>query len=125
MTKTFMVYIGSTKFGSVTINNKKYGQVLIIGGQIEERDEKQLYKLFGTTHQIGEWEVGKLLSTKPEVIIIGNGQSGVLKVNDKIKQKFLGLGIELKILLTKEAIKEFNKINQTGRKVNALIHTTC
>ncbi len=120
-----MVFINSTAFGSITIDSKNYGQVLIIDNQVEERDEKKLYQLFGTTHQIGDWEVKKLLSTKPKVIIIGNGQSGVFKVSDEIKQKILGLGIELKILLTKEATAEFNQINQTGQKVNALIHTTC
>jgi len=96
-----------------------------VGEIIEERDEKQLYNLFGTTHQIGDWEVEKLLRNKPEIIIIGNGQSGVLKVNDEVKQKLISAGVKLEILITPEAIKEFNKLYKEGKKVNALIHTTC
>ena len=120
-----MLHINSTSFGSITINNKKYGQVLIVGKIVEERDEKQLYKLFNTTHQIGDWEVEKLLSNQPEVIIIGSGQSGVLEVSPEVKGKLTTGEARLKILITPEAIAEFNKIYKEGKKVNALIHTTC
>jgi len=66
-----MLHIDSTTFGSVTINGEKYGQVLIVGEIVEEREEKKLYSLFGTTHYIGDWEVERLLSNKPEIVIIG------------------------------------------------------
>lgn len=120
-----MIHLDFTSFGSITINGKRYGQVLIVGETVQEREEKKLYSLFGTTHYIGNWEVEKLLSNKPEVIIIGSGQSGVLEVTDDVRQKLIAEGAKLKILITPEAIKEYNKLVAEGKKVNALIHTTC
>ena len=120
-----MITINSTSFGSIIINNKKYSQVLIIGEEIKERNAKKLNELFGTTHQIGDWEIEDLISNSPEIIIIGTGQRGVLKVSDEFKSKIKESGVELKTFITSVAIKEYNKFILQGKKVNALIHTTC
>jgi len=120
-----MVHIDYTTFGSITVNGKIYGQVLIGGKTVIERDEAKLNQLFSTTHGIGNWEVDILLSQSPNLIIIGTGTSGVLKVSDDVKGKINKAGIELKILLTPQAVCEFNKEIKSGRRVNALIHTTC
>ena len=120
-----MINFEKTWFGGVKINGQDYRQVLVVGEEIEERDEKELNKLYGTTHRIGPWEVEKLLSNKPEVIIIGNGQSGVLEVTSEVREKIETSGVELRILLTPQAIAEFNKLYQESKRVNALIHTTC
>jgi len=120
-----MVYIDSTVFGSITISGKTYDQVLIVGDKVIERDEAKLNRLFGTTHYISDEEVDSLLSNNPELIIIGNGTAGVLKVADKIKKKLKKANINLKILLTPLAVEEFNKQRKTNNRVNALIHTTC
>jgi len=120
-----MVHFEKTWFGGVRINGQDFSQVLVVGEEIEERDAQRLNQLYGTTHRIGPWEVEKLLSNKPEIIIIGNGQSGVLEVTSEVEEKIRASGAELKVLLTPEAISEFNKLYQEGKKVNALIHTTC
>jgi len=120
-----MTHIDSSYFGSITIDGKKFHQVLIVNDQVVERDALTLNKKFNTTHLIGDWEVKLLLKDKPETIIVGKGQSGVLKVTNEIKQNILKEGIDLKILLTPNAVKEYNKLRASGKKVNALIHTTC
>ena len=80
-----MLKIDKVEWGKIEINGKKYGQVLIIGDQVIERDSEKLHQLFDTTHKIGDWEVEKLFSGNPELIIIGTGWAGVLKVNSKFK----------------------------------------
>ena len=120
-----MIHFDKTWFGGVKINGQDYRQVLVVGEEIEERDEEELNKLYGTTHRIGPWEVEKLLFGKPDVIIVGNGQSGVLEVTEEVREKIETSGVELRILLTSQAISEFNKLYSSGKKVNALIHTTC
>lgn len=117
--------INSTQFGSVTIDNKKYNQVLIIGDNIEEREYSKLKELFNTSHQIGDWEQAKLVENDPEVIIIGTGQSGMLEVDDEFVKVIKERGIELVIKNTPEAIEVYNELIGQGKKVNALIHTTC
>ena len=120
-----MTHIDSTTFGSITIDGKKFHQVLIIGDKIIERDAQKLNTLFNTTHFIGDWEIELLLKEKPDVIIIGNGQSGVLKVTEQVKKNLTSKGINLEIFLTRKAIEKYNLLRSSGKKVNALFHTTC
>ncbi len=119
------IHIDSCGWGNVVIDGQKFDQVIISGEKIIHREIEKLEKLFGTTHQIGDWEIEKLLSGNPEIIILSSGQGGVMKIADEVKEKLLKSGAELKILLTPQAVSEFNKLSSEGKRVNALIHTTC
>ncbi|MCX6724850.1 MAG: MTH938/NDUFAF3 family protein [Candidatus Shapirobacteria bacterium] len=120
-----MVKIEKVSWGKVKVNGQVYHQVLIIGEKVLERDKEKLETLFGTTHQIGDWEQRELLSDNPEVILIVNGWSGLLKIDEEFKKKVEDTGIELRVVLTSEVVKEYNHLIAEGRKVNCLIHTTC
>lgn len=120
-----MPKIDKVSWGKVKVDGRDYHQVLIIGNQVEERDEPQLRELFDTTHRIGDWEQKKLLSENPEVILIANGWSGLLKINSKLKNQISKLGIELKVVLTPKVVKEYHKLLAEKKRVNVLIHTTC
>ncbi|MGB4253542.1 MAG: MTH938/NDUFAF3 family protein [Minisyncoccales bacterium] len=120
-----MPYINSTEFGSITIDNKEYGQVLIIGNSIIERDHSKLNKLFGTSHKIGRWEVEKLLEGNPDFILIGTGQSGVMKVGKEVLNKLNKSGAKIIVDITPKIVEDYNQKTKEGKRVNALIHTTC
>ena len=120
-----MPYIDSTEFGEITIDNKKYHQVLIVGDLVMERDTEKLEKLFGTTHGIGEWERDELVKGNPEIIIIGTGQGGAMNVDGEIANGLAKKGIELIVASTPEAIEIYNEKIKEGKRINALIHTTC
>ena len=120
-----MLKIDKVEWGTIEINGKKYGQVLIVGEQVFERDSEKLHQLFGTTHKIGDWEIEKLFSGNPELIIIGTGWVGVLKISEELRAKSEKLMMELKILETPKAMEEYNRLVEQGKRVNALIHTTC
>ena len=117
--------INSTQFGSVTIDGKKYNQVLIVGDSVMERDYQKLEKLFNTSHKIGDWEIEELLKQNPEIIIIGTGQSSAMEVDEEIINNFKNKGIEVIITKTPEVIKVYNEKIKQGKRINALIHTTC
>jgi len=120
-----MPYIESTKFGEITIDGRKYGQVLLIGDLVLEREAMRLEEVFGTTHRIGDWETEQLLHDKPQVVIVGTGQNGILQVDEKFLQRMQGSGVEVIVNITPQAIKIYSeKVNQ-GERVNALMHTTC
>ena len=120
-----MPTIDSTKFGEITIDGKKYHQVLIVGNSVIERDYERLEKLFGTSHKIGDWETEELLKENPEIIIVGTGQDGVLEVENNFSDGITNKKIELISARTPEAIKIYNEKVEEGKRVNALIHTTC
>ena len=120
-----MPNIESTKFGEVIIDGRRYCQVLIIGDDVIERNEKKLERLFGTTHRIGDWEIEKLLETEPEIVIVGTGQNGVLKVSAEFMEKMQEANVKVIADISPEAIKKYNENRAKGKKINALIHTTC
>lgn len=120
-----MPHIDSTKFGEIVVDGKKYHQILIIGDKVTERDYDKLKELFSTSHQIGDWEVEELLKGNPELIIIGTGIDGMLEVNQEFISQVKSQGIEIFTAYTPEAINIYNQKVSEGKRVNALIHTTC
>lgn len=120
-----MPKIDQVSWGEVKVNGQGYHQVLVIGDQVIERDKPKLEKLFGTTHEIGDWEQEKLLSNHPEVILVATGWSGIMKVKEEFKNQIEKLGVELKMVLTPKVIGEYHRLIAEGKRVNALIHTTC
>lgn len=118
-----MVKFDSTSFGSVTIDGKKYEDVLVVENEVTPRDKDKLRTLYGTSHVVRKEEAAELLKGDPDVVIIGTGQYGALSVDDKVAQ-LLRSSAELIITVTPQAIEEYNRLSAT-KKVNALIHTTC
>lgn len=119
------VKISKITWGKIIVNGIEYNQILIIGSKIEEREYDRLKSLFGTSHKIGDWEIKKLFSGSPEIILIGTGWDGVLEVPDEIIKQAKKLNKKLEILKSEEAIRKYNELVKDGERVNALIHTTC
>jgi len=120
-----MPKIEKVSWGKIKVDGQTYHQVLLVGDKVVERDKQKLEKLFGTTHQIADWERKKLLSGPPEIILIAAGWTGILKVDEEFKKQIGKVGTELRTILTPKIVAEYNRLVGEGRKVNALIHTTC
>jgi hypothetical protein len=120
-----MVKIDSVGWLKIKVKGVKYHQALISGGKVFERDDKKLRELFNTTHRLGDWEEELLLAGKPEIIIIGSGWQGVLKMDPQFQEQCAKANVKLQVLLTPKAVRQYNKLIDKGKKVNALIHTTC
>ena len=67
----------------------------------------------------------KLLQNNPEIILIGTGQSGALKIEEDFLSWAREHNLELLSTTTPEIIKIYNQKVKAGEKVNAIIHTTC
>ncbi len=76
-------------------------------------------------HIIKKSDFDDLIEAKPDIIIIGTGQSGVVNVPDDIIGLIEGKGIELIIKKTAEACLEYNKLIKRKKNVCALLHNTC
>lgn len=120
-----MAHIDETSFGRIIIDGLSYRDVLIVDGRVSERDHARLKELYGTGHVIGDYEMEQLLSGEPQAIVVGTGQSGVLDVPESISSRLGSKGIELIQATTPEAAQIYNRLTEGGRRVNALIHTTC
>jgi len=76
-------------------------------------------------HIIKKSDFTDLIKAKPEIIIIGTGQSGVVNVPKDIIDLVEGNGIKLIIKKTAEACLEYNKLIKRKKNVVALLHNTC
>lgn len=78
------------------------------------------------SHVIDSEDVQRAIDQKPEIIIIGNGESGVAQIAEKAKKEIESSGIQLIIEKTGDAVKTFNAEIQTKReKIIGLFHLTC
>lgn len=112
--------IDSTEFGSITVNGKKYEHDIVI-------DYKGNVKKgwLQTRHLVAEKEFFDFVKEDPEIILIGNGQYGSAEVSDEFVRLAEEKGVEVIIKETPDAIKKFNELIETGKKVVAYIHVTC
>lgn len=117
-------------FGSLTIDGQIYNddvEIRSLSSKTEvldwQRDE---------SHVIDADAVKRTVEQKPDIIIIGTGETGVARVTESAQQFIAEKGIKLIIDITGEAIKTFNVIQQNsleeeGEEVNliGLFHLTC
>lgn len=111
--------INSYSFGDITINNQKFTKDLIIFSDHIASNWRRK-----TGHFLTEDDITEIIDYKPEVLIIGSGASGLMKVDDKLKEKLKTLEIEFVIKKTAEAVTEYNRIYK-DKKVVAALHLTC
>ena len=116
--------IDKTKFGSITIEGEKHTHDIIIrlNGKIENRKKRLSKDVYGTSHIISLAEAEHVYEEGAEHIIIGTGQSGLVKLSDEAIEFFTLKECQFLLLPTPEAIKLWNK-----RKNPAigLFHITC
>jgi hypothetical protein len=111
--------IENYKFGEIKIDGKTYNHDLILfDGKIIDWWRKE-------GHNVATTDL-KDLPEDFEVLVIGNGASGVCKVPKKtvdyIKKE---LGVGLVIEMTGDAVKTYNRLAGKGKKVVGAFHLTC
>lgn len=120
-----MPKIDKVSWAKVKIDGKDFWQALIIGNKSIPREVERVKQEYGTDHVVAEWEQKLLLSGNPEVVLITSGWSGVLRVDEEFKKKVKEAGVELRVVLSPRVVKEYKQLIGEGKRVNALIHTTC
>jgi hypothetical protein len=110
--------INSTSYGQITIDGKKYDHDVWIfpDDTIKRRT---------TDHQFTREEFELLIQKKPEIIVIGTGQSGVLTVGEESRNAAREKNIHLMIAKSPDAAKIFNELKKNRKMVAAAIHITC
>ncbi len=60
-----------------------------------------------------------------DVVVIGTGYYGAMKVDEKVIQYFKEKGREVIVKPSPEAVETYNGLIEKGRKVLAFFHLTC
>jgi len=112
--------IESYDFGQITIDGKTYTSDVII---YTDRIETSWWRK--TSHKLAPDDLpDQVLKEKPDVILIGTGYYGYMKVSLETNELIESKGIKLLVEDTKKAYHTFNQLSKK-EKVIALLHLTC
>ena len=111
--------IESYSFGRIIIDGQVYTSDIII---YPDKIDSSWWRLKGHLLQIDD--LRDILDYKPEVLVVGTGAHGLMKVSDAIKKFLESSGIELIVKETEKACKTYNMLKEK-RKVIAAFHLTC
>jgi hypothetical protein len=108
-------------FGRIRIDGQDYDKdVLIVGGVVHSpwwRD--------AGGHVFAPQDLGMLIEAAPEVVCLGTGSFGRVKVLDETLQAFADAGTRVVQGRTDQVVEELNRLAAEGRDVAGALHLTC
>jgi len=118
-TKMGVKVITSYRFGVIVIEDKQYtSDVIIYPDKVDDRWWRK------EGHLLLPEDLEEVIKEKPEIIIIGTGNPGLMKVPPATLEWIQLKGIQVKIKPTKLACQTYNQLYQS-KKTIALLHLTC
>jgi hypothetical protein len=107
-------------FGTMTVEGRTYGRDLIV---YPDRVRPEWWRKDG--HSLAVEDLREVLAYEPELLIIGRGFAGCLKVPPETRKAIEARGIRVVEGRTGRAYKVFNAEAGRGRKVVGAFHLTC
>lgn len=111
--------IDSYDFGRIVINGRRYTTDLIV---FPDRVKDGWWRKEG--HNLHIEDLDEAVQDTPEVLIVGTGHSGLMKIPAETREYVESKEIELIAQRTAEACKTFNRLVKS-KKVVAALHLTC
>jgi len=107
-------------FGEIVIDGRRYTSDVIIrpDGVLADWWRKEGHKLHLE-------DLDKALEAEPEVLVIGTGYSGLMKVPEEVQEALRERGLEVVVESTRRAWRTYNQLVDKGRRVVAAFHLTC
>ena len=114
--------IVSYDFGVIVINGKRYTSDVII---FPERVIDGWWRREG--HRLHVEDLAEILNhePKPEVLVVGTGYYGIVKISPEVENTLKSHGIKLVTQSTREAWQTFNTLLKSNRQVAGAFHLTC
>ena len=76
-------------------------------------------------HRLVTEDIQDILSAKPEVLVIGTGYAGNMRIPGSVRQTIEDHHIKLVHATTADATKTFNRLEAEGKDVAGAFHLTC
>ena len=111
--------IDSYRFGQIVISGRKYSSDVII---FPDRVQDAWHR--SKSHQLSLKDIAEVIAENPDVLIVGTGAAGLVKVLPEVKQETEARGIKLIAEPTEDACNTYNSLSPTQKAVAAL-HLTC
>lgn len=111
--------IESYEFGRIVVEGKTYSADIII---TPRKILANWWRKEG--HHLGLDDLKEVLGETLDVVIVGTGAYGVMKVGEDVKSYLQEKGVELVAKNTAEAVMLFNELSPKKKTICAL-HLTC
>ena len=111
--------IDSYSFGQIVIGGKRYTNDVII---FPNRVKDNWWRKMG--HRLSIEDLNEVIQEKPEILVVGTGYFGSMKVLTDVEEYLKGKEIKLITQPTKDACNTFNLL-KSNKKVVAALHLTC
>jgi len=112
------VVIDSYRFGTIVVDGKKYTEDIIVFPDRIASWWRQ------AGHTVAVADVKEMAAAAPEILIIGTGAYGAVRVLPEVESFLSAKGIKLLALPTREACERYNRLRDKHSVVAAL-HLTC
>jgi hypothetical protein len=111
-----MPMVQAFEYGQITIADKDYTEDILVfpNGDIELSNRTD-------EHEVKLEDIKALIKSKPEVLVLGLGTIGMVKVKPELKKKLSAQGIELHAYKSEKAIETYKDI-RTQKSTAALFH---
>lgn len=111
--------IESYNFGRIVINGKRYTSDIII---FPDRVKDGWWRKEG--HRLRIEDIQDILKEKPDILVVGTGYAGLMKILPETREHLKSEGIQLIAENTRKACKTYNRLSKSDRIIAAL-HLTC
>jgi hypothetical protein len=107
-------------FGSLTAGAVKYSNdIKVVAGEVVP----DWWRKEG--HALHPEDIADVFAAKVEVLVVGTGQPGRMRVLPRTSEMLRNSGIEEIVLPTAQAVKKFNELVEQGKRVAGAFHLTC
>jgi hypothetical protein len=113
------LHIDEYGFWKIVIDGKKYDEDVMITPKGEVKEWRRV-----KVHEVCVKDLEPIEGEEFDVLIIGTGYFGVVKVLSEVEEWAKKKGVELVAVPTKEACRVYNEVSGKRRAVAAL-HLTC
>ncbi|MFW9905333.1 MAG: Mth938-like domain-containing protein [Candidatus Thorarchaeota archaeon] len=115
-----MQIIEQYSFGKIRISGKSFSNDVII---FPDEVIPSWWRKEG--HNLHMEDLDDVIERKPELLIIGTGFNGVMRVSQDLINQLEELGINTTVMKSTDAVKEYNKLIKEKKRIAAGLHLTC
>ncbi len=112
--------IDSYSFGRIVIEGRIYMSDVIV---YPDRVDASWWRKEG--HRLQPDDIAEALNEHPDVLIIGTGFAGVMRVSQEVLAYIASQGIEARVARTAKAVELYNDLQGKKKHVIAALHVTC
>ncbi|MFX1565611.1 MAG: Mth938-like domain-containing protein [Promethearchaeota archaeon] len=114
------MFIEEYEFGKIVINGETYHTDVLV---FPDRVRDQWWRRKG--HELTIEDLKCVVAARPEVLIVGTGYRGGLRIPNETKRQLESHHVQLIAKKTQEACSIFNSMIRAHRNVVLALHLTC